>query len=55
MAHIRGRVVEVLDGDEAWIVIDRLSGKYLGGPYPERVDRVVFLIEPEHAWAQTFG
>jgi PPOX class probable F420-dependent enzyme len=55
MAHVRGRVVEVLEGDAAWTIIDRLSEQYIGGPYPLRTDRVVFLIEPEHAWAQDFG
>lgn len=54
MAHIRGRVVEVLDDDGAWAVIDRLSVKYVGQPYPEHVDRVLFVVEPERAWAQDF-
>jgi len=31
-----------------------MSHKYLGSPYPLREDRVVYLIEPEVAWAQTF-
>jgi PPOX class probable F420-dependent enzyme len=55
MAHVRGRVVEVVEGDAAWTIIDRLSDKYLGQPYPLRSDRVVFLIEPERAWAHDFG
>jgi PPOX class probable F420-dependent enzyme len=55
MAHIRGCVVEVLDGDEAWTIIDRMSDQYLGMPYPLREDRVVFLVEPEHSFAQDFG
>jgi PPOX class probable F420-dependent enzyme len=55
MAHIRGRVIEVLDGDEAWAIIDRMSDQYLGMPYPLRQDRVVFLVEPEHSFAQDFG
>jgi PPOX class probable F420-dependent enzyme len=55
MAHIRGRVAEILEGDEAWLVIDRISHKYTGQPYPERTDRVVFLVAPEHAMAQAFG
>jgi PPOX class probable F420-dependent enzyme len=55
MAHIRGRVVEVVDGDEAWRIIDRMSDQYLGMPYPLREDRVVFLVEPEHSFAQDFG
>jgi len=55
MAGVRGRVAERLEGDAAWEVIDRISHKYTGGPYPLRTDRVVFLIEPEHAWAQAYG
>jgi PPOX class probable F420-dependent enzyme len=55
MASVRGRVAEVVEGDPAWEIIDRISHKYLGQPYPLRTDRVVFLIEPDHAWGQVFG
>jgi len=55
MAMVRGRVVARLDGDEAWEIIDRMSRAYTGQPYPLRTDRVVFLVEPEHARAMTFG
>ena len=55
MASVRGRVAERLEGDAAWEVIDRIAHKYIGGPYPVRTDRVVFLVEPERAWAQAFG
>jgi PPOX class probable F420-dependent enzyme len=55
MAEVRGRVSERLEGDPAWAVIDRLSHKYIGQPYPERTGRVVYLVEPEHAWAQSFS
>lgn len=55
MAQIRGRVIERLEGKEAWTIIDRIAHKYIGQPYPLRTDRVVFLIEPEHARAQQFG
>jgi PPOX class probable F420-dependent enzyme len=55
MALVRGRVTARLDGGPAWDVIDRISRKYTGQPYPLRTDRVVFLIEPEHARAQAFG
>jgi PPOX class probable F420-dependent enzyme len=55
MASIRGRVVERLEGAPAWEVIDRLSHKYIGQPYERGPDRVVFLIEPDHAWGQAFG
>jgi PPOX class probable F420-dependent enzyme len=49
MAQIRGRVVERVDGDAAWAIIDRISAKYIGAPYPQRTGRVVYLVEPEHA------
>ena len=62
MAQVRGRVVERLDGDSASEVIDRLAEKYTGGPYPLRedrvalrLDRVVFLVEPDRASAVSYG
>lgn len=54
MAHIRGRVLEVRDDDAAWAVLDRLSITYIGRPYPDHVDRMLFVVEPEHAWAYEF-
>ena len=55
MASVRGRVAERLEGDAAWEMIDRISHKYTGAPYPLRTDRVVYLSEPERAWMQVFG
>jgi PPOX class probable F420-dependent enzyme len=55
MAQVRGRVSARLDGPAAWEIIDRLSAAYTGQPYPLRTGRVVFLIEPEYARAQTYG
>ncbi|MEV6067006.1 PPOX class F420-dependent oxidoreductase [Nocardia sp. NPDC052001] len=49
---IRGRVVDWLEGDEAWNVIDAIAMKYLGQPYSREEDRVVALIAPDH---QTIG
>jgi PPOX class probable F420-dependent enzyme len=49
---IRGRVVEWLDGDEAWEIVDRIAAKYIGGPYPRDEERVVAVVEPER---QTVG
>jgi PPOX class probable F420-dependent enzyme len=49
---VRGRVVEWLDGDEGWEIIDRIAAKYIGGPYPREQERVVAVIEPER---QTVG
>ena len=31
---VRGRVVEWLDGDGGWEVVDELAIKYTGQPYP---------------------
>jgi PPOX class probable F420-dependent enzyme len=45
---IRGRIVELLDGDPAWQIIDQLATKYTGAPYTRDVERVVAVIEPEH-------
>jgi PPOX class probable F420-dependent enzyme len=44
---IRGRVVEWMEGDPAWEIIDRLATKYTGAPYPRGEDRVVLVIEPD--------
>jgi PPOX class probable F420-dependent enzyme len=49
---VRGRVVEWLDGDAAWEIIDQLSAKYTGGPYSRGQERVVAVVEPER---QTVG
>ncbi|MGA5300406.1 PPOX class F420-dependent oxidoreductase [Nucisporomicrobium flavum] len=43
---VRGTVVEWLEGDAAWQIIDRISEKYVGRPYPRAEPRVVALIEP---------
>lgn len=44
---IRGRVVEWLEGDAAWEIVDRIATKYTGGPYPRDAERVVGLVEPD--------
>lgn len=44
---IRGRVVEWIDGDAGWEIVDRISTKYTGGPYPRDQERVAALIEPD--------
>ena len=49
---IRGRVVEWVEGDAAWAIIDPIAMKYIGQPYDHSMDRVVLLIEPER---QTVG
>ncbi|WP_433527306.1 PPOX class F420-dependent oxidoreductase [Nocardia pseudovaccinii] len=49
---LRGRVIEWLEGDAAWTIIDRLADKYIGQPYSRDKERVVAIIEPER---QTVG
>ncbi|MFD9894039.1 PPOX class F420-dependent oxidoreductase [Amycolatopsis sp. NPDC059027] len=49
---IRGRVVEWIEGDPAWEIVDQLSTKYIGTPYSREQERVVAVIEPER---QTVG
>jgi PPOX class probable F420-dependent enzyme len=44
---VRGRVVEWIEGDAAWEIVDRIAMKYIGQPYPREQERVVALIEPE--------
>ena len=45
---LRGTVVEWIDGDEGWHVVDEIARKYLGTPYGRDVERVVGVIEIEH-------
>ena len=49
---VRGRVVEWLEGDAAWEVVDQIATKYTGRPYPRGQERVIAVIEPER---QTVG
>jgi PPOX class probable F420-dependent enzyme len=49
---VRGRVAGWLEGDAAWEIIDQLSTKYTGAPYPRGQERVVAVIEPQR---QTVG
>ncbi|PSK67768.1 hypothetical protein B0E53_00239 [Micromonospora sp. MH33] len=44
---VRGRVIEWLEGDVAWTIVDQLATKYTGQPYPRGDERVVAVIEPE--------
>jgi PPOX class probable F420-dependent enzyme len=49
---VRGRVVEWLEGDAAWTIVDQLAAKYIGQAYPRDDERVVAIIEPD---TQTVG
>lgn len=42
---LRGRVVEWLDGQEGWKVVDEIATKYTGAAYGRDQERVVGLIE----------
>lgn len=44
---VRGRVVEWLEGDAAWEIVDQIAMKYIGQAYPREQERVIALIEPE--------
>jgi PPOX class probable F420-dependent enzyme len=45
-AQLRGRVVETVEGEAALEVIDRISERYIGAPFPYR-SGVVYWLEPE--------
>jgi PPOX class probable F420-dependent enzyme len=49
---IRGRVIEWIEGDAAWEIIDQISMKYTGAPYARGEERIVAVVEPER---QTVG
>ena len=49
---VRGRVVDWIDGDEGWALVDQIAQKYIGQPYSRDLDRVVGVIEADH---QTVG
>ena len=49
---IRGRVVEWIEGDAAWPIVDQLAVKYTGAPYPRGQERIVAVVEPAR---QTVG
>jgi PPOX class probable F420-dependent enzyme len=52
MGALRGAVGETLTGKEALEVIDQLSYKYTGAPFPMR-SGVVFLVDVARTWAMT--
>ncbi len=45
---LRGKVIEWLDGDKGWDIVDQIAHKYLGAPYDSDQERVVGVIEIEH-------
>ena len=53
-ALVRGRVVQRVGGDAGWEIVDRIFGKYTGGPYPRGAEREAFLVEPTRVIVPTF-
>jgi PPOX class probable F420-dependent enzyme len=49
---LRGRVAETVEGEDALVLIDELSVKYTGGPFPMR-QGTVYLIEASKTGALT--
>jgi len=49
---VRGRVVEWIDGDAGWELVDQIAQKYIGQPYGRDVERVIGVIEVDR---QTVG
>lgn len=49
---VRGRVVDWIEGDAAWEIIDQLVAKYVDLKYPRDQVRVVAVVEPDK---QSFG
>ncbi|MCW3008604.1 MAG: class F420-dependent oxidoreductase [Solirubrobacterales bacterium] len=46
-ARVRGEVVETFDGDRAMEIVDRMSERYTGRPFPMR-DSTVYVVEVAH-------
>jgi PPOX class probable F420-dependent enzyme len=46
-ATVRGRVVDRVDGDAALDVMDRMSVRYIGKPFPYRESGTAYFVEPE--------
>jgi PPOX class probable F420-dependent enzyme len=51
-AWLRGRVAEVIEGDAALVIIDRISEAYTGEPFPMRSGNV-YVIEPDAQGSMT--
>jgi len=45
-AWLRGRVARVIEGDDALVIIDRISDAYIGKPFPMRSGNV-YIVEAE--------
>jgi PPOX class probable F420-dependent enzyme len=54
MAQVRGRVAELIRGEPALEIVDRISNRYTGQPFPLR-SVTIYLVEPETASAVELG
>ena len=45
-AWLRGHVARVIEGDDALVIIDRISDAYIGKPFPMRSGNV-YIVEAE--------
>jgi PPOX class probable F420-dependent enzyme len=54
-ATVRGRVVDRVDGQAALEVMDRMSVRYTGKPFPYRESGSAYFIEPERSSWQELG
>jgi PPOX class probable F420-dependent enzyme len=45
MASVRGRVIELVRGDAGMEIVDRISHRYIGEPFPYRTV-TAYLVEP---------
>ena len=52
LATVRGRVVDRVDGDAAMEIMDRMSVRYTGKPFPYREPGTAYFVEPERSSAQ---
>ena len=52
MAQIRGRVMETVGGDQALEIMDRMSVRYTGRPFPVRRG-IALLVEVEKVFEMT--
>jgi PPOX class probable F420-dependent enzyme len=53
LATVRGRVVDRVDGDAAMEIMDRMSVRYTGKPFPYRESGTAYLVEPERSSSST--
>jgi PPOX class probable F420-dependent enzyme len=45
---LRGRIVEWVEGDDGWRIVDEIAQKYIHSPYPREQVRVVGVLAIDH-------